>query len=123
MKQEPQRALSPGAHCCGSFCTASVHCLLCIFQQPCFELHLHTLAAWGLLTLSRAHAAEDSLPELNYEGEPLKLSRFLQDGVRRPVLVRDSCLPTSHPQTLQTQVSTSWTLHVLTLDHPGFGGL
>ena len=50
------------------------------------------LVACGVLTFPNRfpHAAEDSLPELNYEGEPLKLSHFLQNGVRRPVLVRDS---------------------------------
>ena len=63
-------------------------------------LHLHTLVAWGLLTFQTPHAAEDSLPELNYEGEPLKLSHFLQNGVRRPVLVRDLSHITPRPPTL-----------------------
>ena len=60
------------------------------------------LVAWGLLTFPNRfpHAAEDSLPELNYEGEPLKLSHSLQNGVRRPVLVRALCQSTPRPPTL-----------------------
>ena len=83
--------MSPGTHCCGKV-------LHCIPSSACCGLvrshgaqHLQTLVARGLLTYLSAHAAEESLPELNYEGEPLKLSHFLQNGVRRPVLVRKSC--------------------------------
>ena len=68
--------------------------LSCVHTHP----DLHLLVARNLLRFVPAHAAEESLPELNYEGEPLKLSRFLQNGVRRPVLVRESCPDASHPQ-------------------------
>ena len=79
---------------------ALVQRLLCACQQPPCAAPAHTCCTDCADVSKTPHAAEDSLPELNYEGEPLKLSHFLQNGVRRPVLVRDSCQttpPTPNP--------------------------